>query len=107
MKPQTELFLNGNKKVTEADRKFIEKYIEPKMPSHALNPRNPFTGYSKQVNPLLGTLIYFTQDLVYNDFNKRSLSFWGVPAGQKIQLFDRARYIVQKLDSDLYMNILD
>jgi hypothetical protein len=100
-------FLVGNKRVTPADIKFIEKYIVPKMKHASGSVRNPMTDNEFETNPLIETLIKFVQELIYSDFSVYTLKEWGVPSGQKIQLFDRARYLILKLDNNIYMNVID
>ena len=106
---RVEEFLNGAK-ITDADKKFIMNHIVPKMvPADETNliVSNPFTGWSKVVNPLVANLVYFVQDLSMNEFSPRALQKWGVPAGRKIQMFDRARYTILKIDREVYMNVVD
>jgi len=108
MKEEFLTMLKSNKKVTPADIKFVEKYIEPKIsPYTDTIVRNPFSGWNKKTNVLVAILVQFTQELFYHDFHKRDLANWGVPEGQKIQLFDRARYLILKLDNEVYMEVID
>lgn len=95
-------------KATAADVKFVEKYIAPKMVDVEYQViENPFTGWEMGVDPLLYALVKFTQQLIYSDFSPRALAHWGVPPGQKIQLFDRAKYIVLKLNRNVYSAVID
>jgi hypothetical protein len=100
--------LNSNRKVTEADKKFVEKYIAPKivecLPGRV---QNPFTEWTTVTNPLIATLVHFAQELIYNDFDEFYLSYWNVPEGQKVQLFDRAKYLILKLSPEIYSNVID
>jgi hypothetical protein len=99
--------LNSNKKVTEADRKFVEKYIAPHFYQGQSLVYNPVTEWEKRSTVLIGTLVLFVQQLSFHDFSRSILGKWGVPEGQKIQLFDRARYLILKLDSEIYSNVID
>jgi hypothetical protein len=99
----------SKQKLTAADEKFIEQYIKPKLTeddgtSHVTN---PFSGESIQTTPLIATIIGMVQDLAYNDFHPWMISKWGLTKGNAVQKFDRARHIVLKLDSHVYMQILD
>lgn len=107
MKEEFLTLLKSNKKVTPADIKFVEKYIDPKLRYGFKHVENPFTGWHKETNELIATLVTFTQTLIYSEFHPVHLKIWGVPEGQKIQLFDRAKYLILKLDNEVYMNVID
>jgi len=96
-----------SKGVTEADRKFYDKYIAPRYAEQNIHVLNPFTEYRKVVHPVIANLVTFVQELIYDDFHPSTLKKWGVPEGRKIQLFDRAKYLVLKLDRETYSNVLD
>lgn len=100
-------FLKDVKGVTEADHKFVQNVIAKHMPATASKVVNPFTGYEKYVNPLLAALVYFTQEIVYSDFSDIKLKKYGIGKGNAYQLYDRARYLILKLDNDLYSNVID
>lgn len=74
-------FIAGNKNVTPADVKFIERIIAPRMRFAFPEATNLLTGWHKGTNPLISTLVMLTQDLAYNEFAPSMLHKWGVPPG--------------------------
>lgn len=94
-------------KLTDADHKFIETHIKAHMPTLEVRISNPFSGVMIMTNPLIGTLVHMVQALSMSDFSKRQLSIWNLTEGNATMKFDRARSIVLKLDSNIYMQILD
>lgn len=94
-------------KATAADVKFVETYIAKHMSESNTKVVNPFSGWEKNASPLVAALTYFTQELIYSDFARRALVKWNVPEGKKVQLYDRARYLILKLDNEVYMNVID
>jgi len=101
---------NQNKtimKLTAADQKFINTHITPNINEWVKGVSNPFSGETFPASPLIATLVQMVQDLSYTEFSTTSLNKWGCTKGNAVQKFDRARYIVLKLDSKLYMSILD
>jgi|WetSurSiteA1Bulk_404760.scaffolds.fasta_scaffold47806_1 hypothetical protein len=99
--------LKSVKGVTPADVKFVEKYIIPQFDDNKSVAVNPFSRQRFTTSPLIANLVTFIQDLIYSDFSKEYLDKYGVPSGQKIQLFDRARYLILKLSPEIYSNVID
>jgi len=95
------------KGVTPADKKFYEKYIAPKVRPFEKHVRNPLTGWSKEVNPVVAACVRLVQNLAYNNFSKQALLYWGISDGQRVQVFDRARYLILKLDREVYSEVID
>lgn len=108
-------FLKQTRSVTDADIKFVETYIKPQMSGAAydavestqLRVSNPLTGFVDTTNPIVAMLVAFTQELAYSDFSVAAMKRWNVPKGKAVQLYDRARYLVLKLDSNIYSNVID
>jgi len=66
---------------------------------------NPLSGASVQTTPLVAALIRFTQVAYqsYELFGRMSFKHKSV----SIQTYDRARYLVLKLDKNAYAQVLD
>ena len=99
--------LAKNKKVTDADRKFVEKIIAKHIDPTATRIRNPLSQWEGNCTPLISALVVFIYTLDLDNFSERSLNKYGVSKGGKIQAFDRARMLVLKLDIEVYMNVVD
>ena len=99
--------LTKNKKVTEADRKFVEKIIAKHINPTATRIRNPISHWEGDCTPLVAALVVFIYSLDLNNFSERSLNKYGVSEGGKIIAFDRARMLVLKLNLEVYMNVVD
>ena len=93
-------------KLAPADHKFIEQHIVPNEVSN-LSVQNPFSGVRAEVSPLVATLVALVQDLAYNDFAPHLLAKWGLTANNAVSKFDRARYIILKIDKETYYNFID
>lgn len=96
--------------LTEADKKFIDQYIAPFAKTSYALVVNPISGWETNTNPLIATLVYFTQALAYSDFSHQRKVEWGIASlsnAKIIQLYDRARMIILKLDREIYSNIID
>jgi hypothetical protein len=101
------VYLANAKGITEADKKFINLCILPKLHEGRTLVTNPFSGWEGRTNVLIGTLVNFIQELERYDFSTLTLVKWCVPEGKRIQFFDRARMLVLKLDANIYSNVLD
>lgn len=95
------------KGVTPADVKFFDAYIKPQMRQDNTSVVNPLSGFAKTVDPAIATLTDFVQELSYYSFAPFILKKWGVPSGRAVQLFDRARYLILKLDNNVYSEVID
>lgn len=95
------------KGVTPADVKFFETYIAPKVRADNDSIANPFTGASQKVDPVIATLTDFVYELSQYEMAPFILKRWGVPAGRAVQSFDRARYLILKIDENVYRNFID
>ncbi len=94
-------------KLTPADQKFLDLHIAPRVHESNLQAANPFSGWSTITTAQIATLVQMAQDLIYNDFSAWALEKWGCTSGNQIQKFDRAKSIILKLDSGIYMNVID
>lgn len=95
------------KGVTPADVKFFETYIAPKVKADNEFIVNPFSGESKKVDPVIATLTDFVYELSEYSMAPFILKKWGVPAGRAVQSFDRARYLILKIDRKVYSDFID
>jgi len=100
-------FVPKSVKLTDADHKFINNHIAEHIVSSPSMVFNPWSGHKIDTTPLISTLVDCVQSLQGKDFSQVILDYYGISEGAKIQAFDRARMIVLKLDSALYMDILD
>jgi len=101
---------SGVKDINAADIKFLEQHIEPKIQDSDVGIQNPWSGTAESVNPLIGTLVEMIYDISYNqDYGlpPHILNKWGLKKTNWISKFDRARYIVLKLDKEIYFNFID
>jgi hypothetical protein len=100
------------KGITEADHKFVVKHVLPKMGSADKEITNPWSGETATVNPLIGALYTMTYDLS-TEANfmgvplHPALDRWGLTRNNWVQKFDRARYLILKLDSSIYSKFID
>ena len=102
-------------KITDADRKFIHAHLsstlieQENLQLNGIAPtvRNPFTGVTMETTPLIAALVRMVMELSYNEFGSNTLAYFGLTRGNAVQKFDRARYLTQKLDSNVYMQMLD
>jgi len=106
-----EKYCNGEK-ITAADDKFIAAYLASQIQAieksgDTSQVRNPFTGESLDANPLEKSIVDFVQDLSYNEFHPTILAKYNVSRGSAIQTFDRARYLLLKINQSMYSAILD
>ena len=93
--------------VTPADVKFVEAHIANQILPDYKTVQNPFSGVTHETTPLIATLTRFVQDISNSGFSERACSRWGISKGQMVQKFDRARYLILKLDCKLYSDIVD
>jgi len=112
---KVEKIVKIKEKANEADRKFMKQFFEfSKKDFDAIEiyRRNPFTRQSFEVGPIVAKCIDFVLELEPL-INEQKLDLIQVKyptiksIGGAIQKFDRARYLILKLDSNVYMNILD
>lgn len=92
-------YLNSKKSVTPADKKFVETYIAPLMIKDATD------------TDLIGALTSFILDMQrgygYMGFSPTTCKKYNLTSGKAQQCFDRARYLVGKLDHNYYMKYID
>lgn len=109
--------IKQNKSVTKADIKFITEFIKPLEEQEFINP------YSKEsvvLSEYMAGLVGFTQDL--DNFNGNRAWIGWKPSEMKDNLaaihpsltprnwvskFDRARHLILKLNSSVYMTLID
>jgi hypothetical protein len=73
---------------------------------------NPWSGETATVNPLIGALYTMTYDLSTEaNFMGVPLTLartrWQVTTNNWVSKFDRARYLILKLDSSIYSKFID
>lgn len=90
------------KEVKAADHKFIEAHVLEHMSEGDKRITNPWSGDSATVNPLIAALYQMIMELQTGHFNK-----YGLTKKNWVSKFDRARYLILKLDSSIYMNFVD
>lgn len=90
------------KDVTAADHKFVEAHVVEHMSEGDKTITNPFSGETKTVNPLIGALHQMIEDLQDGLFSK-----YGLTSKNWVQKFDRARYLILKVDQGIYMKFVD
>jgi hypothetical protein len=62
-------YIRGNKKVTDADIKFIEKYLLPQFDEDRVVVSNPISGYEMVTDPLINTAVRLIQELSISEFS--------------------------------------
>ena len=108
----TQLYPN-DKKLTEADHKFLNETIAPRLEGRKPDGanwevRNPSTDVSHNTNALIRFIILFVYGMTMSEFSIGEMNRWnGVKPSNVVSKFDRARMIVLKLEQRLYMDILD
>lgn len=99
-------------KLSPADEKFIAKFLKDKLDFSidTITRTNKFTGEKVELDPICAAVYDFVMDL-YNAMNIGETAIKRVHPDLKstnaVQNFDRARYIMMKLDSEAYMKLLD
>ena len=94
--------------LTTADVKFIDNYIAKHIDASNVKVVNLFSGDEADTNPLIACLCYFVLDLAYSEFSRENKRKWGLnPDTHCVREFDRARYLILKLDSDIYSRFID
>ncbi len=96
-------------KVTAADYKFVEAYIVKHMTEGDKTITNPWTDESAVVNPLIGALYQMIDELQRAAYpgGEQIYKKYGLTARNWVSKFDRARYLILKLDQEIYMNFID
>ena len=103
-------------KLTPADNKFIQKFLNSKneldFDAEKRHFRtNEFSGEEVEVCPICATAIDFVlrlQPLLHrNDARGMQELNINLKPSNAVMNFDRARYLVMKLDSSAYMRLLD
>ena len=89
-------------KVTAADYKFVERHVVKHMTEGDKTIKNPFSGETAVVNPLIGALYQMIEDLQNGMLEK-----YGLKSTNWVSKFDRARYLILKLDQEIYSNFID
>lgn len=77
----------------------LTKYGDPLDPTKAFVRSNPFSGVEVPVNMFAANLID-TLISMYHDYNYHPEKF-------KVGEYDRLKYLLLKVDSEAYMNIID
>ena len=106
---------NAASKITDADRKFIHAHLSGTLIEHEnlrlngipITVCNLFTGAVIETTPLIAALVRMVTDISYSEFGPNTLTRYGLTPGNALKKFDRARYLTQKLDSNVYMQMLD
>lgn len=99
-----------NAKLTKPETNLLTKLsdsygIVVTNPNPTVEVLNPISGVSRNVNPLIATLVRFTYR-AYSTYDfKGGMTFNGVPVN--ISIYDRVRYLVLKLDNKAYAELLD
>jgi len=98
-------------KLTPADEKFIKEFLTPEiLPFDAkLIRNNRFTDETVSVSPTVAAAFDFAMKLepILQDKDALKKVHEKLTPRNSISKFDRARYIVMKLDSNAYMTLLD
>jgi len=105
----------AKEKANVADKKFMTAFFnftEKDSDTTPILKENPFSGQVFEVDPICAKCIDFVQELEPLINGQRldliQAKYPSIKSiGGAIQKFDRARYLVLKLDSSVYMNILD
>lgn len=99
--------IKQNKLVTKADIKFLEEFIMEQGDEKTFE--NPFSGERVTCTGYLSGLLKFIQDVEGVMYDKQKLFMYHEKLTLKniTSKFDRARYLVQKLDQDVYMKLID
>ena len=104
--------LNEMTKITEADKKFIAKFLGnlPIEGKKECIVRNRFSGTHVVVTPLVAVAIGLVYD-IESAMSSGNEALSGIHPDLKmsnaVMNFDRARMLVLKLDSEAYYEILD
>ncbi len=102
-------------KLTPADNKFIAKFLNAdgqlNFDAKTITRRNPYTGEEFELDPICAAAIDFVFEVEpalcsQNESALRKISPH-LKLSNAVQNFDRARYIVAKLNPRAYMGILD
>jgi len=111
MNYNTRTIING-KKLTQPEVNLLTKLEELGMPFITVEPlfplvlRNPVTGaQSHSLHPLVYSLAKFVLDAYSTYGFSGKMSYRGKPV--TIQLFDRAKMLVLKLDPSTYRDLID
>jgi len=91
--------LTSNKKVTEADRKFVDAVIAPRI--------NKEADKDELISALTNFIYIMQSGYGYMGFSESVCRRYDITKGKAQQYFDRARYLVSKLDQDAYMRYID
>lgn len=89
-------------KVTAADYKFVEAHVLEHMSEGDKRITNPWSGDSATVNPLIAALYLMIEELQNGMLEK-----YGLKPTNWVSKFDRARMLILKLDSKIYMDFVD
>lgn len=118
----TEGMKKSNKpKLSPADEKFIAKFVSDKLDfdsSKTIIRKNPYSGDKAELDPISAACYDFIMKL--QEFMNSDTEGWSVPRSELIksvhpdltlrnmvQMFDRARFIVMKMNPDAYYTLLD
>jgi len=100
------------KDLTKADLKFIEEILRKKVPvdeTKVTTRSNRFTGETVDVCEIVAAAHDFVlrlEPILYNDARLQMIHP-KLKSTNSVSHFDRARYIVNKIDNKAYMTLLD
>ncbi len=104
-------------KLSPADEKFISKFISDKLDfdsSKTIIRKNPYSGDKAELDPISAACYDFVislYDAMDSDSDVREKNVKKVhpdlTLGNMVQMFDRARFIVMKMNPDAYYTLLD
>ena len=99
--------IEKNKQVTKADIKFLKEFVYEQGNEKTFE--NPLTGARVSCTGYLAGLIKFIFDIEPWLSNTERLQMYHDKLTKKnaISKFDRARYLVMKLDYETYMKLID
>jgi len=103
-------------KLKPADEKFLTKFLGDKLDFNSFDTekitrKNPYSGVSCEVDPICAACYDFVMKLYDCIQREDEVGMKKIHPSLRltnaVQNFDRARYIVMKLDSDAYYTLLD
>ncbi len=103
----------AKRKLTDADNKFVAEFLEngymDKDIKTVFTRRNRFTGVEVELSPISAAAFDFIQKIepiLYDDEALKRIHP-KLSSRNAVSKFDRARYIVMKLEPDAYIELLD
>lgn len=98
------------KGVTDADRKLVANFIVPLVAKTKTLIENPFSGESTTTTTLKAALVNFVYDIsngLENNPSSLCEKYGFKSMGAVVAAFDRARYLILKLDRKIYSAFID